>query len=100
MYDSSPEKDKSLDYLGNKIKTLDEYSEENKRNKQDRRTKKNFYIQKNFQNKCANQKPKDFNYLKDQIEQRKMKEQYMFHRKDIEDIINLAKNSQKVENKS
>jgi len=25
MYDSSPEKDKSLDYLGNKIKTLDEH---------------------------------------------------------------------------
>jgi hypothetical protein len=28
MYDSSPEKDKSLDYLGNKIKTLDEHLHE------------------------------------------------------------------------
>jgi len=64
MYDSSPEKDKSLDYLGNKIKTLDEHHQENQIHKYARKTKKNLYIQKNFQTKCANQKPRDFDYLK------------------------------------
>jgi hypothetical protein len=64
MYDSSPEKDKSLDYLGNKIKTLDEHHQEDQIHKYAKRTKKSFYIQKNFQIKCANQKPRDFDYLK------------------------------------
>jgi hypothetical protein len=50
-YDDSPERDKSLDYMGNKIKTLYEYAEENKANSNEKRRKKNYFVAKNFQNR-------------------------------------------------
>jgi len=50
-YDDSPERDRSLDYMGNKIKTLHEYAEENKANSDEKRMKKNYFVAKNFQNR-------------------------------------------------
>ena len=50
-YDDSPERDQSLDYMGNKIKTLQEYAEENKANSDEKRMKKNYFVAKNFQNR-------------------------------------------------
>ena len=50
-YDDSPERDPSLDYMGNKIKTRNEYAAENKAHSDERRMKKDYFVAKNFQNR-------------------------------------------------
>ena len=80
-YDLSPERDTSLDYMGNKIKTLFEYAEENKEKSDQKRKKKNYFVQKNFENRqAASTKAKDIDYLTMQINIRKNKEQYRYNK--------------------